>query len=60
MIVIPDNFQNNPVVDKRFIRLIEFMNALEEDLEYPICSGKADQSRRLMQAENELIRQGYL
>ena len=60
MIVIPENYSNNPAVDKKFISLIEFMNALEEDLQYPICSGKADIRRRLNQAEAELIMQGYL
>ena len=60
MIVIPENFSNNPAVDKKFIGLITFMNALEEDLEHPICSGKEEYLFRLRQAENELIMQGYL
>lgn len=60
MIVIPENFQNNPAVDRKFIDLITFMNALEEDLEYPICSGKEEYLLRLRRAENELIMQGYL
>lgn len=60
MIVIPDNFYNNPAVDKRFLSLIAFVNNLEEDLEYPICSIKEEYLTRLRQAENELIKDGYL
>ena len=60
MIVIPENFNCNPAVDRKFINLLEFMNALEEELEYPICSGVEERLQRLRQAEMELIMQGYL
>lgn len=60
MIVIPENFSNNPAVDKKFINLLEFINALEEELEYPICSGIEDRLKRFKLAEMELIMQGYL
>lgn len=60
MIIIPENFSNNPAVDKKFIALLEFMNSLEEELEYPICSGKEERLQTLRLAEMQLIRQGYL
>ena len=60
MIVIPENFQNNPAVDREFINLLEFMNAPEEELEYPICSGVEERLRRFKLAEMELIMQGCL
>ena len=60
MINIPQGFQNNPAVDKKFKGLIEFMNKLEQDLAYPNCSGYEDQKRVLARAENELIMQGVL
>ena len=60
MIVIPENFSNNPALDKKFINLLEFMNALEEELEYPICSGVEERLQRFKLAEMQLIMQGYL
>lgn len=60
MIQIPNGFQNNPTVDKKFRELIEFMNKLEQELQYPNCEGLADQKRILVRAENKLIMQGFL
>ena len=60
MISVPQGFQNNPVVDKKFKDLIEFMNRLEEQLQYPNCDGYEDQKRILARAEYELIMQGIL
>ena len=57
MIVIPENFSNNPALDKKFINLLEFMNALEEELEYPICSGVEERLQRFKLAEMQLIMQ---
>ena len=60
MIRIPENFQNNPAVDRKFKDLVEFFNKLQEELEYPNCEGYADQRRALAQAQAELIRRGIL
>jgi hypothetical protein len=60
MIIVPQGFQNNPAVDRKFKELIEFMNRLEQDLAYPNCSGYEDQRQVLARAENELIMRGVL
>ena len=60
MITIPQGFQNNPAVDRKFKELVEFMNQLEEQLQYPNCSGYEDQKRILARAEYELIMRGVL
>ena len=60
MINIPQGFQNNPVVDRKFKDLIEFMNQLEEQLQYPNCDGDEDKRRVLARAEYELIMRGVL
>jgi hypothetical protein len=60
MIDIPQDFQNNPAVDRKFKDLIEFFNILQEDLRYPYCEGNADAKRILARAENELIMRGIL
>lgn len=60
MITVPQGFQNNPAVDRKFRDLIEFMNKLEQDLQYPNCEGYEDQKRVLARAENELIMRGVL
>lgn len=60
MIEIPKDFQNNPAVDRKFKDLIEFVNKLERDLQYPNCEGYADAKRILARAENELIMRGVL
>ena len=46
--------------ERKFIALLEFMNNLEEELEYPICSGEEERLQRLRLAEMQLITQGYL
>ena len=60
MIVIPENYTGCLTTERKFIALLEFMNSLEEELEYPICSGKEERLQTLRLAERELIRQGYL
>ena len=60
MITVPQGFQNNPAVDRKFRDLIEFMNRLEEQLQYPNCDGFEDQKRVLARAEYELIMRGVL
>jgi len=60
MITVPLGFQNNPAVDRKFRDLIEYMNKLEQDLQYPNCEGYEDQKRVLARAENELIMRGVL
>ena len=60
MIVIPENYTGCLVTERKFIALLEFMKSLEEELEYPICSGKEERLQTLRLAERELIRQGYL
>lgn len=60
MIVIPSTFQNNPVADRKFKELIEFMNKLEESLQYPNCEGNEEAKRILSRAEYELIMMGFL
>ena len=60
MISIPQNYSNNPLTIVRFKTLVEFMNKLELDLQYPNCEGKEDSKRILAQAENKLITMGFL
>lgn len=60
MINIPEGFQNNPAVDRKFLELVEFFNKLEDELRYPNCEGYSDQRRALARAENELIMRGIL
>lgn len=60
MIVIPENYTGAVFTERKFIALLEFMNNLEEELEYPLCSGEEDRLQRLRLAERELIMQGYL
>lgn len=60
MIVIPESYTGCVFTERKFIALLEFMNNLEEELEYPLCSGEEDRLQRLRLAERELIMQGYL
>ena len=60
MITIPNGFQNNPFVDRKFRELVEYFNALEKQLEYPNCEGNEDAKRILARAQNELIMRGVL
>lgn len=61
MIVIPKNYSSGTYDnDDKFIDLIKLMNALEEDLEFPICSSREEYNATLRIAQFELIRQGYL
>ena len=60
MIVIPENYIGAVFTERKFIALLEFMNNLEEELEYPICSGEEERLQRLRLAEMQLITQGYL
>lgn len=56
MIVIPLEAQKKLTTE--MVRLVDYFNKLELSLAYPACSGYADQTRALVQAEQELIMWG--
>jgi hypothetical protein len=60
MISIPKDFQNNPLVDRKFRALVEYFNELEKQLEDPSCASDEDSKRILARAQNELIMRGVL
>jgi hypothetical protein len=60
MIVIPKNYSSDLFNADKFIALLEIINALEEDLEYPICSGKQERMQVFELYHYELIKKGYL
>ncbi len=60
MIVIPENYSSDLFNTDKFIALLKIINALEEDLEYPICSGKQERMQVLELYHYELIKKGYL
>ena len=60
MIVIPESYKSDLPNTDRFIALLEMFNALEEDLEYPICSSKQERMQVFELYHYELIKKGYL
>lgn len=60
MIVIPENYSSDLFNADKFIALLEIINALEEDLEYPICSSKQERMQVFEAYHYELIKKGYL
>ena len=60
MISIPENYQNNPSCDRKFLDLIKMFNKLETDLQYPYCEGNAEAVAILRRFQNALILRGVL